>query len=53
MAVFDIVDEVARHQMEKNDMGDNRINGVMVCTVVKNYDQEKQGFVLVNISTRD
>ncbi len=53
MPFFDIVDEVARRQYEKNDMGDNRINGVMVCQVVKNYDKEKQGFVQVNITTRD
>ena len=53
MPFFDIVDDVARHQLEKTDMGDNRINGVLVCNVVKNYDKEKQGFVQVNITTRD
>ena len=53
MPFFDIVDDVARHSLEKNDMGDNRINGVLIGTVVKNYDQERQGFVLVNINTRD
>ncbi len=53
MPFFDIVDDVARHQLEKTDMGDNRISGVMVAQVVKNYDQEKQGFVQVNINTRD
>ncbi|MBQ9590471.1 MAG: hypothetical protein IJR29_09830 [Butyrivibrio sp.] len=53
MPFFDIVDDVAKHQLEKNDMGDNRINGALVCTVVKNYDKEKQGFVQVNITTRD
>lgn len=53
MPFFDIVDDVARHQMEKTDMWDNRVNGIMVCTVVKNYDKEKQGFVQVNITTRD
>ncbi|MBP3279032.1 MAG: hypothetical protein J6M44_08780, partial [Butyrivibrio sp.] len=53
MPFFDIVDDVARHQNERSDMGDNRISGVMVCEVVKNYDQERQGFVQVNISTRD
>ncbi len=53
MPFFDIVDDVARQSMEKTAMWDNRISGVMVCTVVKNYDQEKQGFVQVNITTRD
>jgi uncharacterized protein involved in type VI secretion and phage assembly len=53
MPFFDIVDEVARHQIEKTAMGDNRIMGALVCTVTKNYDKEKQGFVQVNITTRD
>ncbi len=53
MPFFDIVDGVTRHQMEKNEMGDHRIPGVLVCTVIKNYDQEKQGFIQVNITTRD
>lgn len=53
MPFFDIVDDVARHQMDKTQMWDNRISGVMVCTVVKNYDQKKQGMVQVNITTRD
>ncbi len=53
MPLFDIVDDVARHQLDKTEMWDNRINGVMVCTVVKNYDKDKQGFVQVNINTRD
>ena len=53
MPFFDIVDDVARHQIEKTAMGDSLINGVMVCTVVKNYDENKQGFVQVNINTRD
>ena len=53
MPFFDIVDDVARHQVEKTAMGDSLINGVMVCTVVKNYDEKKQGFVQVNINTRD
>ena len=53
MPFFDIVDDVTRHQMDKTAMGDNRLNGVMVCQVVKNYDQDKQGFVQVNINTRD
>ncbi len=53
MPFFDIVDDVARHQQIKTDMGDNRISGVMVAQVVKNYDKEKQGFVQVNINIRD
>lgn len=53
MPFFDIVDDVAKHQIDKTDMGDNRIVGVLVCQVVKNYDKDHQGFVLVNITTRD
>ena len=53
MPFFDIVDDVAKHQIDKTDMGDNRIMGVLVCTVVKNYDKDYQGFVQVNITTRD
>lgn len=53
MPFFDMVDDVARHQLEKNEMGDNRIMGIMVAQVVKNYDKDKQGFIQVNITTRD
>lgn len=53
MPFFDLMDDVARHSHEKNDMGENIISGVLVCQVVKNYDKEKQGFVQVNITTRD
>ena len=53
MPFFDVVDDVARHQLEKTQMGESRISGVMVAQVVKNYDQDKQGFIQVNINTRD
>lgn len=53
MPFLDIVDDVARHQYQKNDMGDTRISGIMVCQVVKNYDKDKQGFIQVNINIRD
>ncbi len=53
MPLFDILDEVAKRQVEKTDVGDNRIMGVMVGQVIKNYDEKKQGFVLVSITTRD
>ena len=53
MAFFDMMDDVARHSQEKNHMGENIISGVMVGKVVKNYDKDKQGFVLVDITTRD
>ncbi len=53
MPFFDIAYDVAKYQFNKTEMGDNRISGVVLGTVVKNYDQEKQGFVQVNINTRD
>ncbi|MCR5402667.1 MAG: phage baseplate assembly protein V [Butyrivibrio sp.] len=53
MPFFDVVDDVARHQYLKNDMGDTRISGVMVCQVMKNYDEKKKGFIQVDINTRD
>ena len=34
-------------------MGDYKFGGVVLGTVVKNYDEKKQGFVQVNICTRD
>ena len=53
MAFFDMMDDVARHSQEKNHMGENIISGVMVGQVVKNYDKDKQGFIQVDITTRD
>ena len=53
MPFFDIVDDVAKRQIEKNEMGDTRLSGIMVAQVVKNYDKDRQGFVQVNINTRD
>jgi uncharacterized protein involved in type VI secretion and phage assembly len=53
MPFFDIACDVAKYQFNKTEMGDTRISGVVLGTVVKNYDENKQGFVQVNISTRD
>lgn len=53
MGFFELVDDVSRHQLKKSEMGDNRIYGVIVGEVIKNYDEKKQGFVQVNIVTRD
>ncbi len=53
MPFFDILDDVTRHQLNKTEMGDNLINGVILGSVVKNYDEKKQGFIQVNITTRD
>ncbi len=53
MALFDIVDEIASKQMQKTDTGDNRILGIVVGTVTKNYDKDMPGRVCVQIISRD
>lgn len=53
MGLFDIIDEIAESQIMKTDTGDNRIFGVMVGTVAKNYDQDMPGRVCVTIPVRD
>ena len=35
MPFFDVVDDVARHQIEKNAMGDNRIMGAQFLILEK------------------
>lgn len=53
MAIYDIMDEIAAKQILKTDTGDNRIFGVIVATVAKNYDEKMPGRVCVQIPTRD
>lgn len=53
MALFDILDDVAQKQVTKTDTGDNRIFGVVVGTVTKNYESSMPGRVCVSIPTRD
>ena len=53
MGLFDIIDEIAESQIMKTDTGDNRIFGVMVGTVAKNYDKDMPGRVCVTIPVRD
>lgn len=53
MPFFDIVDDVTRQNFNRNEMGDTRITGILLGVVVKNYDKKKQGFILVNLNTRD
>ena len=53
MGLFDVIDQIAENQIMKTETGDNRIFGVMVGTVAKNYDQDMPGRVCVTIPVRD
>lgn len=53
MGLYDIMDEIAAKQVTKSETGDNRILGVVVGIVVKNYDQSMPGRVCVQIPVRD
>lgn len=53
MSLYDIMDEIASKQVLKSETGDNRIFGVVVGIVAKNYDQEMPGRVCVQVPVRD
>lgn len=53
MGLFDVIDQIAENQITKTETGDNRIWGVMVGTVAKNYDQDMPGRVCVIVPSRD
>lgn len=53
MGLFDVIDQIAENQIMKTETGDNRIFGVMVGTVAKNYDQDMPGRVCVTVPVRD
>ena len=53
MALYDIIDEITARQVTKTETGDNRIEGVTVGLVAKNYDKDMGGRVCVTIPTRD
>lgn len=43
MALYDIIDEITERQVTKTETGDNRIWGVMVGIVAKNFDPNSSG----------
>lgn len=57
MGLYNIIDEITERQVTKTETGDNRIWGVMVGIVAKNYDSNggsaTEGRVCVTIPTRD
>lgn len=53
MGLYDIMDEIASKQVLKSETGDNRILGVVVGIVAKNYDREMPGRVCVQVPVRD
>ena len=53
MAIFDVFEEVSEKKVLKTDTGDQRIFGVIVGEVVKNYHEDFPGKVCVSIHTRN
>lgn len=53
MSLYDIMDEIASKQVLKSETGDNRILGVVVGIVAKNYEKEMPGRICVQIPVRD
>ena len=53
MSLYDIIGDISQKQVTKTETGDERIFGVMIGTVTRNYDQSMGGRVCVSIPTRD
>ncbi len=53
MAIFDILEDVSKKQIEKTDTGDSRIMGIMLGKVVKNYDENMPGKVQIILLSRE
>ncbi len=53
MALFDVIDDIAKKQILKTETGDNRIFGVVIGKVVNNYDEEMPGRVCVMVPVRN
>lgn len=53
MALFDIIEDVSKKQIEKTDTGDSRIMGLMLGQVVQNYDENMPGMVSVILLSRE
>lgn len=53
MGWYDIIDDVAKKQITKTELGENRMSGVTVGIVAKKYSKEMPGRVCVQIPVRD
>lgn len=53
MGFFNEIDEIAKRQEMKSELGDNRIFGVMMGIVTNNYNHDYPGRVCVQIHLRD
>ena len=53
MGLYDVLDDIAARQVTKTETGDNRIFGVVLGLVTKNYDKNMPGRVCVAIPSRD
>lgn len=53
MSLYDVINEMSDRQSQKSETGDQRIYGLMVGIVARNYDQDMPGRVCVTIPTRD
>lgn len=53
MSLYDIIGDISQKQVTKTETGDERVFGVMIGTVTKNYDQSMGGRICVSIPTRD
>ena len=53
MGFYDVIDDISKKQITKTHMGDNRIYGVVVATVVNNYDENMPGRVCISVVNRN
>lgn len=53
MSLYDVIGDISERRITQSEMGDTRVNGVMVGIVAKNYDKDMPGRVCVTIPTRD
>ena len=53
MAIYDILEDVSKKQIEKTDTGDSRILGLMLGRVIMNYDENMPGRVSVILLSRE
>lgn len=53
MSLYNIIGEISEKQITKTETGDNRIFGVVVGIVAKNYDKDMPGRVCVTVPVRD